>query len=124
MFEVILRNSPRIIIILIAPLLISARGKYTPRITMRKNLTRTREKYSLFSLSPRAEIRRGAIRIIMLLLHVHHHRGVVSECANIAARGRRPTPPDSLTVLTNVTSPNSASIGIILRVPWYEYNHG
>ena len=33
-----------------------------PRITMRKNLTRTRPKYSLFSLSPRAEIRSGAIR--------------------------------------------------------------
>ena len=30
---------------------------------MRKNLTRTREKYSLFSLSPRAEIRSGAIII-------------------------------------------------------------
>ena len=40
-------------------------SKEVPRITMLKVLTRTREKYSLFSLSPRAEIHSGAIRIIL-----------------------------------------------------------
>ena len=46
---------------------------------MRKNLTRTREKYSLFSLSPRAEIHSGAIIITSkhFNMAIHYFRDCV-----------------------------------------------